>query len=717
MMIAYDVDADGIATLTWDMPGRSTNVLNEESIEAFGAAVQRLADDESAKGAVIASAKPDFVVGGDLEMLYVATYGTAADFYRVVRRLQLILRQLETLGKPVVAALGGSALGGGLEIALACHHRIAADNAKARFGLPEVTLGLLPGGGGTQRLPRLIGIAASLKLLTTGRTLDVAQAKEQGIVDAIAPADTLLPCARSWLREHGEAVQPWDRKGFALPGGATTSLANMTTIGIATAGAHARAHENLPAPRAILASVFEGTIVDIDAGLDIEAKYMTRLVTGPDRVARNMIRTGFLNLGRANKLARRPEGIVEARFAKVGVIGAGMMGAGIAWRAALAGLSVVLIDATQDAADGGKAHAQTLAGRAVARRAMTAADAEALLERILSTTDYAPLADVDLVIEAVFEDRAVKQAVIEKVENIVRDDVIVASNTSTLPITSLAAYSTRPANFIGLHYFSPVDRMPLVEVILGTETSSETLAHALDFVAATKMTPIVVNDARGFYTSRVFRTYILEALAMVEEGVPPAMIEHAGRAAGMPMPPLALLDDVSSGLMMAILKQERTDLGDAYVPFAGEAVGEFLVAEGRLGRKAGNGCYDYDAPGGERKRLWSGLEQRFGRRGAAPELQQLKDRLLLRQAFEAVRCVEEGVITDHSDADVGALLGWGFAPWAGGPLSYVDTLGADAAIEKAKSLAISLTNGGRFEPPALLTRMAHEKATFYGQIQ
>ena len=712
-MIDYDVDADGIATLTWDLPGRSTNVLNSDSIEAFGVAVQRLADDGSAKGAIIASAKPEFIVGGDLEMLYAATYGSAADFYQVVRRVQLILRQLETLGKPVVAAIGGSALGGGLEIALACHHRIASDNSAARFGFPEVTLGLLPGGGGTQRLPRLIGVAASLKLLTTGRLLDVAEAKKQGIVDAIAPVAALLPHARAWLREHNEAMQPWDRKDFMMPGGATTSLANMTTMGIATAGAHARAHENSPAPRAVMASVFEGTIVGIDAGFDIEAKYMTRLVTGPDRVARNMIRTGFLNLGRANKLARRPAGIGKANFAKVGVVGAGMMGAGIAWRAALAGLSVVLVDATQDAADRGKGYSQTLASKAISAGRKSSAEADAILQRIQATTDYATLADVDLVIEAVFEDRAVKQAVIEKVEDVIRSDVIVASNTSTLPITSLAAYSERPANFIGLHYFSPVDRMPLVEVILGSETSPETLAHALDFVAATKMTPIVVNDARGFYTSRVFRTYILEALAMIEEGVPPATIEHAGRATGMPMPPLALLDDVSVELMMAILKQERTDLGDKYRPFAGEAVGEFLVSQGRLGRKAGLGCYDYDVPSGERKLLWPGIADRFGVTTQVLDLEDLKSRLLLRQAFEAVRCVEEGVITDHADADVGAFLGWGFAPWTGGPLSYLDTLGAQASVQKGQALAEALAGGERFEPPALIKHMAREKIAFH----
>jgi len=719
-MINVNIDADGIATLSWDMAGRSQNVLNAASCQMLCDLIDEAVEDGAVKALLMTSAKPDFIAGGDLEWL-LDTNDAGVLFERVMR-LHRALRKLETWGKPVAMALPGSALGGGLEVALAGHYRVAADNPKARFGLPEVTLGLLPGGGGTQRLPRLIGIQKALPLLLEGKRLTAADALKAGILHAVVAPGSEQEAARAWLQDAltnvlknsvqaapSERVQqPWDVKGYKVPGGAVAAPAVQQAIMAANAMVHAKTWGNYPAPKNILSCVYEGLITDIDTGLMTEARYFAQTVLSPE--AKAMIRTLFFSMGEANKLAARPAGVPQQKYGKIGVLGAGMMGAGIAYVAAKAGLQVVLIDRSQADADKGKAWSQALLEKQAARGQATPEQAQALLERITATTDYALLAGSDIVIEAVFEDRALKAAVTAQAEAVLAPDAIFASNTSTLPIGGLAEASARPANFIGLHFFSPVDKMPLVEVIVGKQTSEATLARSLDLVKALGMTPIVVNDARGFYTSRVFSTYVLEGLAMLAEGAAPALIENAGLQAGMPVGPLALTDEVSSELIDRIDRQARLDLGDAYRGRPGHEVAARMVQLGRIGKKAGQGYYDY--PEGGKKRLWPGLAEHFPRAALQPGVAELVERLITVQAVETVRCMEEGVLTTARDADVGAILGWGFPAFRGGPLSEVDKDGAAAFLARCERLAAS--HGERFAPPALLRTMAASGKKFYG---
>ena len=711
-MIDLTIDAGGIATLSWNMAGRSQNVLNADSCARLCELIDAVAADGAVQAILMTSAKPDFIAGGDLEWL-LDTDDAGVLFERVMR-LHRALRKLESCGKPVAMALPGSALGGGLEVALAGHYRVAADSAAARFGLPEVTLGLLPGGGGTQRLPRLIGIQKALPLLLEGKRLKAADALKAGILHAVAAPGTEQEAARAWLRDamlaapSERAQQPWDAKGYKVPGGAVAAPAVQQAIMAANAMVHAKTRGNYPAPKNILSCVYEGLITDIDTGLATEARYFAETVLTPE--AKAMIRTLFFSMGEAKKLAARPAGVPQQQYVKVGVLGAGMMGAGIACVAAKAGLQVVLVDRSQADADKGKAYSQALIEKQAARGQATPQQAEALLARIAATTDYALLAGCDIVIEAVYEDRALKAAVTAQAEAVLAPDAIFASNTSTLPISGLAEASARPANFIGLHFFSPVDRMPLVEVIVGKQTSEATLARALDLVQALGMTPIVVNDARGFYTSRVFSTYVLEGLAMLAEGVAPALIENAGLQAGMPVGPLALTDEVSSELIDRIDRQTRLDLGAAYRGRPGHAVAARMVQLGRTGKKAGQGFYDYPEGGG--KRLWPGLAEQFPRAPTQPGAAQLVERLIAVQAVEAVRCMEEGVLASARDADVGAILGWGFPAFRGGPLGEVDRDGAAAFLARCERLAAG--HGERFAPPALLRSMAASGKKFYG---
>ncbi|CAN7658829.1 3-hydroxyacyl-CoA dehydrogenase NAD-binding domain-containing protein [Pseudoduganella sp. LjRoot289] len=710
-MINLHIDAGGIATLSWDMAGRSQNVLNGESCQALCGAIDQVAADPAVKAVLMTSAKPDFIAGGDLEWLLDSS--DAGVLFARVMTLHRALRKLETCGKPVAMALPGSALGGGLEVALAGHYRVAADNPKARFGLPEVSLGLLPGGGGTQRLPRLIGIQKALPLLLEGKRLKAADALKAGILHAVVAPGAEVDAARAWLNDamlaapSERAQQPWDMKGYKVPGGAVAAPAVQQTIMAANAMVHARTWGNYPAPKNILSCVYEGLITDLDTGLATEARYFVQTVLSPE--AKNMIRTLFFSMGEANKLAARPAGVPQQGYGKIGVLGAGMMGAGIAYVAAKAGLQVVLVDRTQADADKGKAYAQALLDKQTARGQIAAGQAQALLARINATTDYAQLAGSEIVIEAVFEDRALKASVTAQAEAVLGPDAIFASNTSTLPITGLAEASARPQQFIGLHFFSPVDKMPLVEVIVGKQTSEATLARSLDLVKALGMTPIVVNDARGFYTSRVFSTYVLEGLAMLAEGVAPALIENAGLQAGMPVGPLALTDEVSSELICKIDCQTRIDLGEAYQARPGHQVAARMVELGRIGKKAGQGYYDY--PEGGKKRLWPGLAEQYPRAAAQPDVAQLVERLIAVQAVETVRCMEEGVLTTARDADVGAILGWGFPAFRGGPLSEVDGKGAAAYVVLCERLAAN--HGARFAAPALLRSMAAAGARFY----
>ncbi|MBV8657583.1 MAG: enoyl-CoA hydratase/isomerase family protein [Burkholderiales bacterium] len=706
-MIDYTLDQDGIATLSWNMPGRSQNVINGESCEAFFAAIDRAISEPTLKGILVTSAKPDFIAGGDLEWLQ------ASDDARVLfdRTCQLhrALRKLETCGKPVAMALPGTTLGGGLEIALAGHYRVAADNPKARFGLPEVTLGLLPGGGGTQRLPRLIGIQAALPLLLEGKRLTASDALKAGLLHAVVPAGEEVATARAWLLGEGQshAQQPWDAKGFKIPGGAVNSPAVQQVLTAANALLRQKTYGNYPAAASILSCVYEGLITDLETGLRTEARYFTYAVRSPE--ARAMIRTLFFAMNEANKLAARPEGFDTRRYAKIGVLGAGMMGAGIAYVAAKAGLHVVLIDTSQAAAEHGKDYARKLVDKQLQRGQITSDKAEALLARIEPTLDYARLDGADMVIEAVFENRAIKADVTRKSEAVLAPGAIFASNTSTLPITGLAEASSRPAQFIGLHFFSPVDRMPLVEVIVGKQTSPQTVAESLDLVKALGMTPILVNDARAFYTSRVFSTYVLEGMAMLAEGIAPALIENASLMAGMPVGPLALTDEVSSELIDKINRQTRADLGDAYVARPGETVAARMVGLGRLGRKAGQGFYDYPAEG--HKHLWLGLADEFPLAAQQPPVATLIERLITVQAVEAARCLDEGVLSNSRDADVGAILGWGFPAFRGGPISHIHQIGIPAFLAACERLAAEY--GGRFTAPALLHTMAAAGTAFY----
>ncbi|KIX65799.1 3-hydroxyacyl-CoA dehydrogenase NAD-binding domain-containing protein [Burkholderia pseudomallei] len=707
-MIDYTLDDDGIATLSWNLPARSQNVLNGESCEAFFAAAARALQDAAVKGMLVTSAKPDFIAGGDLEWLQASD--SAETLFARTCELHRALRALETGGKPVAIAMPGSALGGGLEIALAGHYRVAADNPKARFGLPEVTLGLLPGGGGTQRLPRLVGVQASLPLLLEGKRLKAADALAAGILHAVVPAGEEIAAARAWLLDASRrtATQPWDAKGFRIPGGALTHPSVQQVFMAANALARQKTYGNYPAVASILSCVYEGLLTDLDTGLKTEARYFVKAVLSPE--AKAMIRTLFFGMNEANKLAARPAGVPTQRYRKVGVLGAGMMGAGIAYVSAKAGLDVVLIDTGEEAAARGKDYSRKLVDKQVQRGRLAREKADALLAKIVPTTDFARLDGAQLVIEAVFEDRAIKADVTRRSEAVLAPDALFASNTSTLPITGLAQASARPANFIGLHFFSPVDKMPLVEVIVGRDTSEATLARALDYVKTIGMTPIVVNDSRGFYTSRVFSTYVLEGLAMLAEGVAPALIENAGLLAGMPVGPLALTDEVSSELIHKITRQTRADLGDAYVARPGEDVAARMVELGRLGRKAGLGYYDYPASGGK-KALWPGLAQEFPLAAEQPDVAALIERLVTAQAVETARCLEERVLTTARDADVGAILGWGFPAFRGGPASYIHGVGVDAFVATCDRLAAR--HGARFAAPALLREMAAQGRSFY----
>jgi 3-hydroxyacyl-CoA dehydrogenase/enoyl-CoA hydratase/3-hydroxybutyryl-CoA epimerase len=709
-MINYTVDSEGIATLEWDLPGRSQNVLNEQSMAAFAAAAQKALADTSVKGLLVASAKADFIAGGDLDMLLKATDAQAMSDN--LKQWHKLFRTLEATGKPVAAALNGTTLGGGLELALACHYRVASDNPKARLGFPEVTLGLLPGAGGTQRAPRLMGIQAALMLLTEGKRIKAADAQKQGLIHAVVPAGTERDAARAWLREAaakgGKTLQPWDQKGFRIPGGGVMTPGGMQTFMAGNAMLREKTQGNYPAPKHILSCVFEGMQTDIDTGLAIETRYFVNLVRSPE--AKNMIRSLFFAMQEANKLARRPQDVPAQKYTKIGMLGAGMMGAGIAHAAAAAGIEVVLLDATLEGAGKGKAYSEKLLQKRVAKSQLSQDGAAAILARIKPTTDYKDFAGCEMVIEAVFEDRALKADVTKQTEAVIASDALFASNTSTLPITGLAEASSRPANFIGLHFFSPAEKMPLVEIILGKQTSPATLARAMDFVRAIGKTPIVVNDARGFYTSRVFGTYLSEGMALLQEGVAPALIDNAGRLAGMPVGPLALADEVSIELVHKIAKQTKADLGGKYVERAADKVAALMVEKlGRLGKKSGHGFYEY--PADAKKHLWAGLAEHFPVKAEQPGLEAVVERLMLIQSIETVRCLEEGVLTSPADADVGAILGWGYPPFRGGPIGQIQTLGVARFVVACDRLAEQC--GERFRPTEGLRKKAAEGAQYF----
>ncbi|MSO66903.1 MAG: 3-hydroxyacyl-CoA dehydrogenase [Pseudolabrys sp.] len=718
----FDVDADGIALVTWDMADRSMNVINADVIEELGKHLDKVVADAAIKGAVIASGKPTFCAGADLAMLermgtmfanMVRTQGeeAAAGFvFEESRKLSQLYRRIETCGKPWVAAINGTALGGGFELALACHQRIASDNPKTRVGLPEIKIGLFPGAGGTQRIARMMQPADALQFLLKGDQLSLDRAKAMKLIDAVVPPADLVKAGKDWIKAGGNPVAPWDVKGFKFPGGLVYSRAGMMTFPPANAIYRRETYDNYPAARAILQVVYEGLQLPMDVALRVESRWFAKILRSPEAAA--MIRTLFVSMQDLNKGARRPANEPAVTLKKIGVIGAGFMGAGIAQVSAAAGLQVVLIDRDQETADKGKAALHKALSDRVMKGRMKGAARDELLAFITPSADYGALKDCDLVIEAVFEDRKVKSDVIAKVQAVIGDKAIFASNTSTLPISSLATEFKDPVRFIGIHFFSPVDRMMLVELILGKATGDKALAAALDYVRAIRKTPIVVNDSRGFYTSRVVGTYIREGHLMLAEGVPAAMIENVGRMAGMPVGPLSLNDEVAVDLAWKILKATEADLGAKAIDPRQKALLEEMVEKrGRFGRKNGKGFYDYPATGP--KKLWPGLADLQPKKLDADsiDVQELKDRLLAMQALETARCFEEKVLTDVREADVGSILGFGFAPFSGGTLSYIDMTGTKKFVELCRKLEAKY--GARFAPTKLLIDMAERNEGFY----
>jgi 3-hydroxyacyl-CoA dehydrogenase/enoyl-CoA hydratase/3-hydroxybutyryl-CoA epimerase len=706
--ISIKTDADGVAIVTLNNADESMNLASGEFLAEMTEAIAQVAADQAVTGVVLTSGKPAFMAGADLKEL-VDGFGklTKAEAYQFSQRATAVHRALETSGKPWVAALNGLALGGGFELALACHYRVLSDDPKAVVGLPEVNVGLLPGSGGTQRLVRIAGAKVALDLLLSGRAVKPAEAVKLKIVDEIAPAAELIARAKAWLATSPGAVKPWDVKGYAAAeqrGLLNPDTASMFTV--ATANVAAKGY-NTPAAIAILSCVFEGVQLPFDKALSIESKYFANLLTSP--VARNIIRTTFISKAAAEKGARRPADEPKSKVEKLGVIGAGMMGAGIALVAAQAGISVVLIDRDVSSAEKGKSYSTKVLGKAVERGQRTQDSAGAIVARITATDDFALLEGCDLVVEAVFEDTAIKAETTKKAEAVIPAGAVYASNTSTLPITQLAEASARPDQFIGLHFFSPVDRMGLVEVIMGKQTSKATLAKSLDFIAQLRKTPIVVNDSRGFYTSRVFQTLIHEGASLLADGVPAAVIENAAKAVGLPVGPLALLDEVTLDLPLKIVDQTIAEEGDAYqVPGGVPTLRKMRDDLGRAGRKSGGGFYDY--PEGGKKSLWAGLAEHFPTK-AGWDVEDVKKRFLYIQAMETARCLEEGVLETPQDADLGAVYGWGFPTWTGGTLSYIDTVGVAEFVREADRLA--QLYGARFAPSAWLRAKAARNEGFY----
>ncbi|WIM85998.1 3-hydroxyacyl-CoA dehydrogenase NAD-binding domain-containing protein [Candidatus Mycobacterium wuenschmannii] len=709
--IHWDKDADGIVTLTLDDPTGSANVMNEHYAESMHNAVEKLvAEKDSITGVVIASAKKTFFAGGDLKGMIKLGPEDAGEAFDTVENVKRDLRALETLGKPVVAAINGAALGGGLEIALACHHRIAADVKGLVVGLPEVTLGLLPGGGGVTRTVRMFGIQnAFMNVLSQGTRFNPTKAKEAGLVDElVGSVDELVPKAKAWIKANPEShTQPWDVKGHKIPGGTPSSPALAAILPSFPSLLRSQLKgANMPAPRAILAAAVEGAQVDFDTASRIESRYFTSLVTG--QVAKNMIQAFFMDLQTINGGGSRPDGIEKVKIHKIGVLGAGMMGAGIAYVSAKAGYEVVLKDVSIEAAEKGKGYSEKLEAKALERGKTTEEKSKALLARITPAADPEALKGVDFVVEAVFENQDLKHKVFQEIEDIVEPNALLGSNTSTLPITGLATGVKRQEDFVGIHFFSPVDKMPLVEIIRGEKTSDEALARVFDYTLAIGKTPIVVNDSRGFFTSRVIGTFVNEALAMLGEGVEPYSIEQAGSQAGYPAPPLQLSDELNLELMHKIATASRKgieDAGGTYEPHPAEAVVEKMIELGRPSRLSGAGFYEY--VDGKRTNLWPGLRETFKSGSSQPPLQDMIDRMLFAEALETQKCLDEGVLTSTADANIGSIMGIGFPPWTGGSAQFIVGYegplgrGKDAFIARAKELAAKY--GDRFLPPASLT--------------
>jgi 3-hydroxyacyl-CoA dehydrogenase/enoyl-CoA hydratase/3-hydroxybutyryl-CoA epimerase len=719
-----ETDADGIALVTWDSPAKSMNVFTEEVMDELDKIIDQVVADEAIKGVVITSGKDSFSGGADLTMLQrmlkVFHAEDAKDHDKAIKmlfdgagRMSWLWRKLETCGKPWVSAINGTCMGGAFELSLACHGRVAADSDKVKMALPEVKVGIFPGAGGTQRVPRLTDPQSALQMLTSGQTLSPKKAKQMGLIHEVAAPEALIETAKGMIKNGLKPVQPWDEKGFKLPGGPVYSAAGANLWPPAIAILRRETYGNYPGAAAILKCAYEGLLVPFDTALRIEQRYFTEILRSTE--AAMMVRSLFVSMQELNKGARRPAGVPETKFKKIAVLGAGFMGAGIAYVTAKAGIPVVLLDRDLASAEKGKAHSAGLMDGAIKKGKATAEQKEQLLSLITPTVDYADLEGCDLVVEAVFEDSEVKKGATEQSEAVIAKDAIFASNTSTIPITGLAKNSKRPANFIGIHFFSPVDKMMLVEIIMGKKTGDKALATAIDYVRAIKKTPIVVNDTRGFYVNRCVLRYMAEAFQMLIEGVPPAMIENAARMAGMPVGPLALTDETAIDLAQKIMKQTIRDLGEKAVDAEQfKLINTMVDKHGRHGRKNGKGFYDYpEKPA--KKHLWPGLKDLYPQQDAdSIDVEELKQRFLVTIALEASRVMEEGIVTDPREADVGSILAFGFAPYTGGALSYIEGMGVAEFVALSKKLAKKY--GAQFKAPKLLIEMADKGQTFYGRF-
>ncbi len=703
---------DGVVILDWRVEGQALNLLDINGIESLKAGVEGAADNDDVAGIVITSPGPHFGGGVDISLLESLSDGTLGinAAYEFARRLHAVFRRIETCGKPVAAALPGTAAAGAFELALSCHRRFAAENPEARIGLPEIRIGLFPGIGGTTRLIRMLGLERAGPLLLEGRMLRPEQALKHGMVDEVVPADSLRARAVRWVKKaNGEAAtQPWDRRGHRIPGGNAYTRNGANVFAGASALTNPRNRGNYPAIEALLAVAYEGTLVSFETALRIEARWIARVLGDPR--AKSMIRTNFLSSRALARGVRRPRTARPAPLSRIGIVGAGMMGAGIAYSAAAAGMHVMLLDRDQQAAERGAETVMRIAEAGVKRGRQSETKAHAIGERVDIGTESDELAECELVIEAVFEDPVLKGEVLSRAASVVSKETVIATNTSTLPITRLAAAVPSPERFVGIHFFSPVERMRLVEIIRGKATGDVAVGRALDLVSALGKTPIVVRDARFFYANRCIIPYTLEAASMIEEGVNPIRIERGALAAGMPIGCLQLVDETSLSLGFQILVAARAENESSRNPLPGEQVFRRLVTqERRLGRKAGAGFYDY--ANGERVGLWPGLRELWPSSPDQPDPKVLGERLLAIQAVEAVRALEEGVLEDIREGDVGAVLGWGFAPWSGGPFAWMDSMGAEGAVGLLDRLAGRY--GPRFEPPALLRGMAAKGDTFY----
>ncbi len=709
MSIKYEKDSQNIVTLTIDTAGKSVNVIDQAFTSDLQQALDGFVADEPTAGIILTSEKKSFVAGGDIDSIF--KMSDPELIFNFIEGFKAQVRRLETLGKPVVAAINGTAMGGGLELALACHYRVAIDDSRTKIALPEVNLGLLPGGGGLTRLTRLLGLQAAFQYLMEGTPVNPQEAQKAGIIHELA-ADRaeMLQKARSWIMSNPKAVQPWDTKGYKIPGGDPTQPQVAQMISLATAMLTMKTYNNYPAPQAILSTMVDGALVDFDNASRIETRAFISLAIG--KTSKNIIRSTWYQLNEINNGRSRPQGIEQQVTKKVGILGAGLMGHGIAHAAAMSGIEVVLKDINQAAAEAGKTQVQKILDGRVRQGKLSEAEKQSILDRIKPTANVEDLRDCDLIIEAVFENRELKGKVTREAEAQIASETVFASNTSTLPITSLAEMSSRPENFIGIHFFSPVHKMKLVEIIKGRKTSARTLAKAFDFVVKIHKTPIVVNDSRGFYTSRVFTTFVNEGLALLAEGQPPRVTEMTAMLAGMPMGPLAVADEVNLGLAMHVREQTRLDLAASgkeldEIP-ADKVLDKMVNQEKRLGKAQAAGFYDYPTAG--KKHLWPKLSELFPPSGKQLPVRDISDRMMFIQALESVRCYEEGVIESVGDANIGSIFGWGFAPFKGGTLQFINDYGIREFVLRSREL--SAAYGARFEPPAMLIQMMNEEKTF-----